>query len=141
MVSEVQFLLDSSALGKSRHPSVDAQLQPMRLRGLLATCPVLDLEAGYTAKDAADFDRIMQDRALAYIPVLVPDNVFDRVREIQFGLVHSGIHRGVGIVDMIIAATAASNDLTVLHYDHDFSLIADVFEFEHQWVVPQGSVD
>lgn len=46
-----------------------------------------------------------------------------------------------GIPDLIVAAAAEGAELTVLHYDSDFELIATVTGQEVEWVVPRGSVD
>ena len=45
-----------------------------------------------------------------------------------------------GIPDLLIAAVAERNALTVLHYDKDFDLIAKVTGQSMEWVVPAGSV-
>jgi predicted nucleic acid-binding protein len=45
------------------------------------------------------------------------------------------------VPDLIIAAAAELAGLTVLHYDHDFELIASVTGQPHEWVVPRGSID
>lgn len=136
------FLADTSAIARISQPTVTARLRPLVDRGLVHTCAVLDLEAGRSAKSTEDYEALMRDRALLYTSVMMPsDGYLSRVMQIQHALVVSGIHRGVGIADMLIAATAQMNDLTVLHYDHDFDLIADVTSVSTEWVVPQGSVD
>jgi len=40
----------------------------------------------------------------------------------------------------LIAACAQRHGVTVLHYDGDFDLIAEVTGQPVQWVVPRGSV-
>jgi hypothetical protein len=30
--------------------------------------------------------------------------------------------------------------MTVVHYDADFEIVAEVLAFEHRWVLPRGSV-
>jgi predicted nucleic acid-binding protein len=44
------------------------------------------------------------------------------------------------IPDLVIAAAAELAGQTVLHYDSDFELIADVTGQPHQWVLPRGSI-
>jgi predicted nucleic acid-binding protein len=39
-----------------------------------------------------------------------------------------------------MAALAAVHRLTVVHYDVDFETAAEVLTFDHQWVLPRGSV-
>jgi predicted nucleic acid-binding protein len=43
--------------------------------------------------------------------------------------------------DLLIAASAESRDLTVLHDDADFDLIASVSGQRCEWIVPAGTVD
>jgi hypothetical protein len=35
---------------------------------------------------------------------------------------------------------AAEHGVTVLHYDSDFEIAAEVLDFEHRWVLPRGAV-
>ena len=46
---------------------------------------------------------------------------------------------GIPSPDLTIAATAAVHDVPILHYDHDFDLIADVTGQPAEWIVPRGS--
>jgi predicted nucleic acid-binding protein len=48
--------------------------------------------------------------------------------------------RAVGFPDLLIAAVAGRERVTVLHYDSDFDLIARVTGQPVQWVVPRGTV-
>ena len=50
----------------------------------------------------------------------------DRAVEVQIALAERGQHRAASIPDLLIAATAELAQLTVLHNDKDFELIADV---------------
>jgi predicted nucleic acid-binding protein len=45
------------------------------------------------------------------------------------------------VPDLLLAAAAEARNLTVLHYDADFDLIATVTGQSCEWVVPAGSVD
>ena len=45
-----------------------------------------------------------------------------------------------GVNDLVIAAAAELTGLTLLHYDHDFDLIAEVTGQPTEWVVPRGTV-
>ena len=42
--------------------------------------------------------------------------------------------------DLLIAATADVEELTVLHYDADFDLIAEITGQACEWVVPKGTI-
>jgi predicted nucleic acid-binding protein len=50
----------------------------------------------------------------------------DRAVELQRALAERGLHRAPSIPDLLIAATAELADLTVLHLDKDFELIAEL---------------
>lgn len=49
--------------------------------------------------------------------------------------------RGRKIPDLLVAAAAEERDLTILHYDADFDLIASVTGQRCQWIVAAGSAD
>lgn len=49
--------------------------------------------------------------------------------------------RGRKIPDLLVAAAAEEHNLTVLHYDGDFDLIAELTGQRCQWIVPAGSAD
>lgn len=50
----------------------------------------------------------------------------DRAVSVQLLLAEQGHHRAVAVPDLIVTATAELNDLTVLHLDKDFELVAAV---------------
>ncbi len=64
---------------------------------------------------------------MASMPVeyLTP-KIEDRSVEVQSALAERGQHRAPSIPDLLIAATAALAELTVLHLDKDFELIAQL---------------
>lgn len=67
--------------------------------------------------------------------------VLDRAVEVQDELAARSHQRGVKIADLLIAAAAEAAGLVVLHYDHDFDLIAEITHQGVDWIVPAGSVD
>jgi len=72
--------------------------------------------------------------------VEVTPAVISRAKNVQRMLAAGGL-KGREVPDLIIAAAAELADLTVLHYDHDFELIASVTRQSHEWIVPRGSID
>ena len=66
--------------------------------------------------------------------------VLDRAVAVQDALAERSEHRGAKIADLLIAAAAESAGLVVLHYDHDFDLIASVTGQPTDWILPAGSV-
>ena len=49
-------------------------------------------------------------------------------------------HRQVKIPDLLIAAVAARNALTIVHYDSDYDIIASVTGQPTRWGAPRGSL-
>lgn len=121
------WLIDKSALVRLAR-SQDAEEWATRIeRGLVRICTVTRLEVGFSARSASDL-RFAYDRPpLARMPVeyLTPA-IEDRAVEIQAALAERGQHRAASIPDLLIAATAELAQLTVLHHDKDFDLIADI---------------
>lgn len=135
-----RYLIDKSALVRmTRQPAVRARLGPIIEAGEAATCAMIELEVLYSARSRADYVRTRSRRALAYHRVPLTEAIFERAIEVQSLLAHKGQHR-VPIPDLVIAATAESAGLVVLHYDADFDAIAAVTSQPVEWVVARGSV-
>lgn len=64
-----------------------------------------------------------------------------RALEVQQALSARGQHRALSLVDALVAATAEVRELTVLHYDADFELIAKITDQSHQWIIERGTAD
>ncbi|MFT4293807.1 MAG: PIN domain nuclease [Micropruina sp.] len=121
------WLIDKSA--HARLPrSTDAELWLSRIqRGLVSITPVTLLEIGYSAVNAADWSAFQTTPPIGLMPVRgLDDHAESRAVQVQGLLAQRGYHRAVSIPDLLIAATAESAGLTVLHVDKDFELIAEV---------------
>ncbi len=132
------YLADKSALARLRHDAVHERLGPLLEAGLVATCPIIDLEVLYSARSRADYEAIRAERfGLISFPITAAAT--DRALEVQRLLAERGRHR-LPIPDLLIAAVAEVNDLAVMHYDADFDRIAEVTAQPSEWVVPKGTV-
>lgn len=131
------YLGDTSAL--SRRPRVAELLDPLLEAGLVARCTITDLEAGYSSTSPADHKALRQRRS-AWPFISMSQEVLDRAVTVQDRLAERSHHRGAKIADLLIAAAAESAGLVVLHYDHDFDLIADVTGQQTEWIVPAGTI-
>lgn len=132
-------LADTSALMRAHHNAVFARLGPMLTAGRLATCAVVDLEVLRSTRTAEEHEREWLVRhTLPRVPLT--ETLAERAIDIQRLLVEAGQHRGVSGTDLLTAAAAERDGLTVLHYDHDFDLIAEVTGQPTEWVVTRGSV-
>jgi predicted nucleic acid-binding protein len=85
------------------------------------------LEVGYSARSAGELRHAFCSAPLRSMPVeyLTPA-IEDRALEVQAILSDRGQHRAPSIPDLLIAAVAELAQLTVLHVDKDFELIAEV---------------
>ena len=133
------YLLDKSVLARLDKPAVTAALMPYV--GQLATCSTVLLELGWSATNRRHYERMMQDLGW-YESLEINQDTLTLALDLQRELVTRGHHRGPGVADLVLAATAITHSAVVLHYDRDFDLIADVdSRFAHRWIVPRGTAD
>ena len=121
------WLIDKSALVRL-DASPDAAEWASRIqRGLVRVSTVTRLEIGFSARSAQDLQRSFAEPPLSAMPVeyLTPA-IEDRAVAVQLALAQTGHHRAPSVPDLLIAATAEGAGLTVLHFDKDFTLIADI---------------
>lgn len=132
------YLADKSALARLHHRQVADRLGPLLVEGLVATCPIIDLEVLYSARPFNDYQDILAERrALPFYPLT--EKITDRAIAVQHDLARKGWYR-MPLPDLLIAATAEINDLTVMHYDADYDRIAVITDQPVTWVVPRGSI-
>lgn len=120
------WLIDKSALVRLA-ASPDAAAWATRIqRGLVRISTLTRLEVGFSARSASELRTSTAKPPLASMPVeyLTP-KIEDRAVEVQLALADLGQHRAPSIPDLLIAATAESAGLTVLHLDKDFEMIAE----------------
>jgi predicted nucleic acid-binding protein len=140
-VSQVQFLIDTSALVRIlRDEGVRHRWEQQITAGMVAVCPIVELEVLYAARSKADRDELIELLRAAFAWVVVPDRTFLRAAEVQSALTDAGSHRSAGVVDLLVAATAESHRLTLLHYDRDFDQIVRVTGQRAQWLAVPGEV-
>ncbi len=85
------------------------------------------LEIGYSARDADDLRAGLREPPVAAMPVeCATPTSEDRAVEVLALLADRGHHRAPSVPDLIVAATAETAGLVVLHDDKDFELIAEV---------------
>ncbi|MFE2294553.1 PIN domain nuclease [Streptomyces sp. NPDC059452] len=136
-MNAAQFLIDTSAL--ARFMLTDAEQfgwDQAAAAGLIATCPITELEFFYSARSAADRAQGIEDMRLLFGWVPVDDRAYDRAWQVQEALTKRGQHRSAGAVDLVVASTAELQGLTLLHCDRDFECIAAVTGQALQWYGP-----
>src|SRR5258705_12817355 len=116
------------------------RIAPLIEAGVVATTASLDAEALYSARGPAQYDQLWADRRTAYEYLPTDDEHWQTALGAQRALARLGQHRAVGVADLLTAALAAVHRLTVVHYDVDFETAPEVLTFDHQWVLPRGSV-
>jgi predicted nucleic acid-binding protein len=133
-VTAARFLVDTSALARLMREGAESfGWDQAATAGLLALCPVTELEFFYSARSLADREKTIQDLHALFGWVAVHDRAYARAWEVQGELTARGEHSGAGTVDLIVAATAELHDLTLLHHDHDFELIAAITGQALRW--------
>ena len=121
------WLIDKSAIVRLAM-SPDAAQWALRIqRGLVRISTVTRLEIGFSAPSADDLRTNLDRPPLASMPLeyLTPA-IEDRAIAVQLALAERGQHRAPSIPDLLIAATAELSQLTVLHVDKGYELIADL---------------
>jgi predicted nucleic acid-binding protein len=132
-------LLDTSVLTRLRESVVREAIEPRTQRGELARAGISDLEVGFSARNAAEWDHLA-DAVDVFELVETSAEHVRRARQTQ-RLLAARHQRGRKLPDLLVAAAAETRGLTVLHYDADFDLIAAATGQPCEWVVPAGSVD
>lgn len=140
MAVRPHYVVDKSALARLKFPPVSAVLSPLILSGEVATCSVIELEILYSARSYDDLVKTRATRSRAFQLVPMTQDSLDRAMEVMEELARRGLHRAVGIPDLLIAAVAELEKLTLVHYDADYEFVAAVTGQPMQWVVPRGTV-
>jgi len=139
-VTRARFLADTSVFARLTKPNVAVAVGPLVAEGLVALCAPVIFELGYSARSRDDHDAIM-DRLSAFESVPVTDADNHRAIGVQRLLAAQGQHRALSLVDALVAASAETRGLTVLHYDADFELVSELTGQPHQWIVERGTAD
>ena len=131
-------LVDTSVLTRLGHPAVREAVEPLAAAGRLGRPRICDLDIGFSARNALEWDALTG--ALdAFRPIDTTAAHVQRALQVQ-RLLAARSQRGRKIPDLLVAAAAETLDVTVLHYDSDFDLIAAVTGQPCSWVVPPGTV-
>jgi len=125
-VSPALYLIDTSGLFRIVQDQIRQAWSDQLTAGVIATCPIVELEFLSSARSLAD--RIEKRRLLEAVFGWVPmdDRAYERADEVQQRLTETGRHRSAGAVDLIIAATAERERLTLLCDDRDFEVVASM---------------
>jgi predicted nucleic acid-binding protein len=134
------YLIDTSAAARSFHPVVGNFVVSLVADGLVGTCAALDFEALFSSRNVSEYEEVRVDRQIAYEYLPTNDTDWSRALDVQRQLASRSQLRAVGMPDLIIAAVAERERVTVVHYDADFDTIASITGQPMQWVAPRGSL-
>jgi predicted nucleic acid-binding protein len=123
-VKVTYYLADTSAVVRILRKQAPASWDALIERGQVSICQAVEIEV-LRASGGRDAYREWKGVLFATFPLVTePEDVLDRARVLQGTLATASQHQGPGVVDLIIALTAARHDMSVLHDDRDFATIA-----------------
>ncbi|MDQ1654580.1 MAG: hypothetical protein QOI35_3780 [Cryptosporangiaceae bacterium] len=135
------YLVDTSASARIADPHVRQVIAGLVADRAAATCATVDLEAGYSGRDANQVRTIAGQRKELYVVLALSEGIAERARDVQVRMAARGHHRAAGVFDLLTAAVAEHYGAVVLHYDADFEHIAAVTGQAHAWIAPCGSLN
>jgi predicted nucleic acid-binding protein len=122
-----EWLIDKSALVRLGASAEAAAWAERIQRGMVRIATVTLLEVGCSARDARDLAAGLRGPPVGSMPIQYTTPIAeDRAVHVLTLLADRGHHRAPSVPDLIIAATAESAGLVVLHNDKDFDLIAGI---------------
>jgi predicted nucleic acid-binding protein len=133
-------LAHTSVWARSGKPGLE-WFAPALEDGHIAVCDQVAMELLWSARDVTDF--ITTEEALLACPWFsVEPRDWEEARRVFRELAGRGPlhHRQVKIPDLLIAAVAARNGLTIVHYDADYDLIASITGQTTRWAAPRGTI-
>ncbi|MEZ0166283.1 hypothetical protein AB2L27_16095 [Kineococcus sp. LSe6-4] len=106
-----------------------ARLNDLLRKDLLSIARPSVLEIGFSVRSSQDYREVIE----------VSAQISARAHDLQERLTHRGWHRAPGPVGLLLAATAIEHEVTLLHLDEDFELIAGVSSSRQERDVPRGT--
>ncbi|PJE96601.1 hypothetical protein CUT44_16250 [Streptomyces carminius] len=121
----MNYLADTSAVARFLQHGADAWGWGEALdSGLVGMCEITELEVLRSARSSGHHQQMQRHLNGFYAWAPIPDDVYQRAREVQQILVGHGEHRSAGPVDLLVAAVAELSGLVLLHCGRDFEALA-----------------
>lgn len=121
------WLVDKSALWKlAQSPDYEVWIDRINRGRVWVGLPTV-LEVAVSARDAAHWPTLRRALLAPLLTLDATPRSETIAVEIMDALVETRLHRAVPLPDVLIAALAVANRLTVLHDDKDFDRIHDVY--------------
>lgn len=139
-MAALEYLIDTSVLARQSKRVVVAALADIARAGRVGVCAPVAFELGYAARGHEGHTKLTEQLDnYPWVPVTDADH--RRALEVQGTLARTGRHRALSLVDALVAAVAEARELTVLHYDADFELVAEITGQSQEWIVERGTAD
>ena len=135
----MKYLVDTSVVTRASNEHVKSVLRAFLLNGEICRTTLVDLEMGGQARNSPEWEGLT-DSVAPFPTVETAERNLQRALQVQ-RLLAAKSQRGRKIPDLLIAAVAEEHNLTVLHYDSDFDIIAEVTGQSCRWIVPAGTID
>ena len=135
----MKYLVDTSVVTRASNEHVKSVLRAFLLNGEICRTTLVDLEMGGQARNSREWEGLT-DSVVPFPTVETAERNLQRALQVQ-RLLAAKSQRGRKIPDLLIAAVAEEHNLTVLHYDSDFDIIAEVTGQSCRWIVPAGTID
>jgi predicted nucleic acid-binding protein len=121
------FLADTSAVIRIfSSPELRAQWRTHATAGVIAICSAVELELGRGTRSIDDHKVTTRTLRETFSWIPMTDHVWERALEVQDSLIDMGAQGSASPIDLVIAATAERNRLTLLHCDKDFDCVARI---------------
>lgn len=134
-------LADTSAWARKSNPLLRDWFASAVEAGEIAACDMVALELLHSARNPTEFALLEEGlRGLPWVEADAAD--WSRAREVYRALgSRPGMpQRSVKHPDLLIAAAAERAGLTLVHYDADYDVIAEITGQRVRWVAPRGSI-
>jgi len=131
------YLADTSAWHRS--DQVAERWSDLIERDGLLLCTPVRLELLYSAR-GADYERLARELD-GFRQLALDARAEVAAMRIQESLAEKSQHRGPSVTDLLIAAIAATHEVTLLHYDRHFDAIVRVTGQPAEWLAKRGSLD
>jgi predicted nucleic acid-binding protein len=125
-VNPALYLIDTTGLFRILKGDLRKAWSDHIAAGVIAICPMVELEFMYSARSLADRLEKRQLLHSLFGWVAMHEGAYDRAAQVQQLLTETGKHRSAGPVDLLIAATAERERLIVLCDDRDYQTVATV---------------
>jgi predicted nucleic acid-binding protein len=137
-------LIDNSAWARVNRPAVSAWWAQALVARRVVGCDAFLIEALYSARSGEHLRRMRSALTEGMPQVRCDERTWKLALDAQERMADAAglMHRRKPI-DFLIAATAHQHGLGVLHYDHDYDLIAEHagLRFDSVWAAAPGTLD